>query len=140
MRQKILGAAIGQCVHVAGLDHFLTLCERHGWQAVSLGPAVPPSSVLAAIETEKPDIVAVSYRLTADDVAPLLDELRHGADKLTTTVRWVFGGTPPVADVARHYDLFERVFDGTEGLDAVESFIRGSESQMAKTSNARDLV
>jgi hypothetical protein len=126
MRKKALGAAIGQCVHVAGLDHFLRLCEAHGWHAVSLGPAVPVSYLLQVVEREKPELVAVSYRLTAEDAVPLFQTLREGAARLRgRRPRWVFGGTAPVAARAKESGLFERVFDGTESPDEVEAYVRG---------------
>ncbi len=135
MKPKVLGAALGQCVHVAGLDHFLRLCERHGWEAISLGPAVAPSTLLAAIDAEKPHMVAVSFRLTPDDAVPLFDQLRNGASRLLVPrLRWVFGGTTPVAQRARECGLFEQVFDGSESPDTVESFIRGK----SKRRTARD--
>lgn len=127
MRKKVIGAAIGQCVHVAGLDHFLRLCERNGWQAVPLGPAVPIAYLLQAVAREKPDLVAVSYRLTAEDAVPLFEALRTGV-ALTAPPhpRWVFGGTAPVAAEARASGLFERAFDGTETPEEIEAYVRGS--------------
>lgn len=128
MRRKVLGAALGQCVHVAGLDHFLRLCEDHGWHAVPLGPAVPVGYLLEAIERERPELVAVSYRLTAEDAVPLFEALRTGVARLAgPRPRFVFGGTPPVAAEARESGLFERVFDGSEGQSAIEAFVRGTE-------------
>ena len=58
--KKIVGAALAPCVHVAGLDHFLRLCEKHGWSAIALGPAIPVQNVLAAVDAELPDWVALS--------------------------------------------------------------------------------
>lgn len=127
MTKKVIGAAIGQCVHVAGLDHFLRLCERNSWQAIPLGPAVPIAYLLQAVAREKPDLVAVSYRLTAEDAVPLFEALRTGV-ALTAPPhpRWVFGGTAPVAVKARASGLFERAFDGTETPEEIEAYVRGS--------------
>ena len=36
----IIGAALGECVHVAGVVNFLRLAEEQGYKTVSLGPAV----------------------------------------------------------------------------------------------------
>jgi methylmalonyl-CoA mutase cobalamin-binding subunit len=141
MKPKVLAAAIGQCVHVAGLDHFLQLCERNGWQAISLGPAVPPSTLLAAVEKEAPAMVAVSYRLTADDAGPLLEALKEGAERLPEPrPRWVFGGTPPVAEVATKCGLFEKVFEGAEPPEEVEAFLLGNGKKKRARSFAHDLV
>ena len=62
--KKILGAAIGNCIHVAGLMNFLALAEQEGYTTLFLGPAVPIPKLVQSIKEQEPDIVAVSYRLT----------------------------------------------------------------------------
>ena len=141
MKRKVLGAAIGQFVHIAGLDHFLRRCEQEGWCALSLGPAVPPSALLAAVEVEKPSMVAVSFRLTADDAVPLFRQLQLGTVTLSAPPpQWVFGGTPPVAEKARECGLFARVFDGTEDMDDVVAFITGESGHKAVRTFSQGLV
>lgn len=141
MRRKVLGAAIGPCVHVAGLDHFLRLCERHGWQATMLGPAVPVSVLLEAVARERPELVAVSYRLTPEDAVPLFAALREGAARLSEPrPRWVFGGTAPVAARARESGLFERAFDGTEPMEEIEAYVRGRAAIAPEQEFPGDLV
>lgn len=136
-----MGAALGQCVHVAGLDHFLRQCEAHGWEALSLGPAVPPERLLDAIRREQPDVVAVSYRLTPEDLPLLLNVLRGRIDGLPhPRPRWVFGGTAAAAEFARRSGLFERVFDGSEDHDAVEAFIRGQPPPHASMEHPDNLL
>jgi hypothetical protein len=122
----VLGAALGQCVHVAGLDHFLRLCEEEGWEAVSMGPAVPPALLLERVASLRPAVAAVSYRLTAEDAGPLIRALEEGAHRAGITgVRWVFGGTPPAADLARATGFFDRAFDGSEPEEEIRAFLRG---------------
>lgn len=141
MNRKILGAAIGQCVHLAGLDHFLRMCEREGWLAVCLGPAVSCDRLLSTIESERPDVVAVSYRLTPEDVVPLLDTLRAGAAALSEPRPvWVFGGTPPAAEIARKCGLFDRVFDGTEPYEEIEAYLKGHSVGTRAEDYAQDLI
>lgn len=60
----ILGAALGSCVHVAGIIHFLSIAEDEGYKTKFLGPAVSVDALFDAIYKEKPDIVSISYRLT----------------------------------------------------------------------------
>ncbi len=124
-KRKVVGAALSPCVHVGGLDHFLRLCEELGWNAVSLGPDVSMSTLFNAIRGEHPDMVAVSYRLTAEDALPIFAQIKEQAVLLDPPVRWVFGGTPPVANAARDSGLFERAFDGTEAPGSVEAFLLG---------------
>jgi hypothetical protein len=128
-RGLVLGAAVGQCVHLAGLDHFLRLCEEEGWEAMNLGAAVPVEVLLKRVEDLRPSLVAVSYRLTEEDAVPLFAALQSGAARLGEQhPRWVFGGTPPVAATARQFKFFERAFDGSEPPEEVAAFVRGKTS------------
>jgi hypothetical protein len=125
----VLGAAIGQCVHLAGLDHFLRLCEEEGWEAMNLGAAVSVDILLRQVENLRPHLVAVSYRLTEEDAVPLFAMLQAGAARLgEQNPRWVFGGTAPVSATARQFKLFERAFDGSEPPEEVAAFVRGKAS------------
>lgn len=74
-KKVILGAAIGNCVHVAGVVHFLNLAEEEGFQTIFLGPAVSIDKLFQKIEEFHPDIVSISYRLTPENVIPLLEEI-----------------------------------------------------------------
>lgn len=124
--KKIIGAAIGSCVHIGGLHHFLEVAESEGYEAVSYGPAVPVERLISLINREEPDIVALSYRLTPATAGKLFSELSVALDRAgLRKTRLIFGGTPPVAYVARNTGLFERVFDGTEQPGAVKEFLRG---------------
>lgn len=140
-RNKVIGAALEPCVHVAGLSHFLDLCERNNWTVASLGPAVPPSALLAAVKEEKPDLVAVSYRLTVEDLGPLLQQLRKGIETLPEPrPRWVFGGTPPTAFKAEESGLFVQTFGGSETPEMVEAFIRGTTPDKGQETFPSDLI
>ncbi len=113
MSKTVIGAALGECVHVAGVLRFLRLAQEAGWRTVFLGPATPAEQVVAAAEREDADLVGVSYRLTPETGARLLGDFAETADGLRQRgVRFVFGGTPPVAERARALGFFERVFDG----------------------------
>ena len=48
-KKKIIGAALGNCVHVAGVLHFLHLAEDEGYETVFLGPAVSPEAILKCV-------------------------------------------------------------------------------------------
>lgn len=60
----MVAAALGECVHVAGVSNFLRLAEDAGWQTVFLGPAGPVETVLAAAIEHGAALVGVSYRLS----------------------------------------------------------------------------
>lgn len=124
--KTIVAAAIGECVHVAGVINFLRLAESAGWRTVFLGPAVPPDRVIEVARQEKADLVGVSYRLTPENGERLLGEFAEAADELHQQgVRFTFGGTPPVAERARAMGFFEAVFDGSETVDSILAYLRG---------------
>jgi methylmalonyl-CoA mutase cobalamin-binding subunit len=127
MAEKVVvAAALGECVHVAGVMNFLRLAEDAGWKTVFLGPAVPVEDVLRAAEQYGAALVGVSYRLTPETGERLLGEFAEGADELRARgVRFAFGGTPPVAERARAIGFFEQVFDGSEPVEEVLAYLRG---------------
>ncbi|MBW7919056.1 MAG: cobalamin B12-binding domain-containing protein [Anaerolineales bacterium] len=125
-RKTVVAAALGECVHVAGVMNFLRLAEAAGWRTVFLGPAVATEDVLAAARREDADLVGVSYRLTPETGERLLGEFAEAADELRESgVRFAFGGTPPVAERAKALQFFERVFDGSEPVEAVLGYLKG---------------
>jgi methylmalonyl-CoA mutase cobalamin-binding subunit len=125
-KKTVVAAALGECVHVAGVMNFLRLAEAAGWRTVFLGPAVAIEDVLIAARQEKADLVGVSYRLTPETGERLLGEFAEAADELHANgVRFAFGGTPPVAERAKALQFFERVFDGSEPVDVVLGYLKG---------------
>jgi methylmalonyl-CoA mutase cobalamin-binding subunit len=126
MQKTVVAAALGECVHVAGVLNFLRLAESLGWRTVFLGPAVSVEDVLRAARQENADMVGVSYRLTPETGERLLGQFAEEADDLRALgVRFAFGGTPPVADKARSIGFFERIFDGSEPTEEVAVFLKG---------------
>jgi hypothetical protein len=124
--KTVIAGALGECVHVAGVMSFLRLAEAAGWRTVFLGPAVPIADFVAAAQREQAALIGVSYRLTPETGANLLGAFAEAADELRATgARFVFGGTPPVAEQARGLGFFERVFDGSEPDEAVLTFLKG---------------
>ncbi|HBE40206.1 MAG TPA: methionine synthase, partial [Bacteroidales bacterium] len=124
--KTIIGAAIGSCVHVGGLHHFLKLAEAEGYRTISYGPAVSVNRVVKIIKEEKPDIMAISYRLTPEAASELFAELKREIyNEISGNIRMIFGGTPPAAQSAVNSGLFERVFDGTEPVESIKQYLRG---------------
>jgi methylmalonyl-CoA mutase cobalamin-binding subunit len=125
--KTVVAAALGECVHVAGVMSFLRLAEAAGWRTVVLGPAVPVERMLEAAQAEDAALVGVSYRLTPETGERLLAEFAEAADDMRTAgVRFVFGGTPPMAERARNIGFFERVFDGSQPSEEVLAYLRGA--------------
>lgn len=126
VKKTVVAAALGECVHVAGVVNFLRLAETSGWRTVFLGPAVGVNELLAAAKREQADLVGVSYRLTPETGERLLAEFAEEADELRAQgVKFYFGGTPPVAERARRLEFFTRVFDGSEEIEDVLASLKG---------------
>jgi len=124
--RTVVAAALGECVHVAGVMSFLRLAEAAGWRTIFLGPATPVEDVLAAARREQAELVGVSYRLTPETGERLLAEFAEAADDLRAQgVRFAFAGTPPVAGRARALGFFERVFEGGEADEVVLAYLKG---------------
>ena len=74
--KKILGACIGDCVHIAGIHRFLQLAEKLDYETVFLGPAIDIEQIIDAIKKYNPDIVGFIYRLTPDAGINVLRDLK----------------------------------------------------------------
>jgi methylmalonyl-CoA mutase cobalamin-binding subunit len=123
---KIIAGPIGNCVHVAGTLSFLNVAEQLGYETEFLGSAVSVDTFVEAIREHDPDIVGVSYRLTPHVAHNLIEDFRQklqeaGLDKR----RFVFGGTPPVCEVAQEFQWFERCFNGLEPPEELWAYLRG---------------
>jgi methylmalonyl-CoA mutase cobalamin-binding subunit len=124
--KTVVAAALGECVHVAGIMNFLRLAEDAGWRTIFLGPSVPISKVIETAKEEDASLIAVSYRLTPETGERLLGEFAESADELHQQgVRFAFGGTPPVASRARSMGFFEQTFEGGEPAEEVLAYLKG---------------
>jgi hypothetical protein len=139
---KILAAALGNCVHVAGLNSFLEIARVLGHDSVFLGPAVPVKRVVASIAVHKPDAVALSYRLSPESAQAIFSELKSELDKNPDMkkLKFYFGGTPPVVKIASGSGIFDACFDGTEEEGAVVSLLKGTSLAQRAVANSEDLV
>ena len=126
----ILGAAIGDCVHVAGVVNFLNLAEQLGYETVCLGPAVSVDELLDRVAALDPALVAVGYRLTPENCRTLLAELgAKAAARGQSGRRWLFGGTEPCVAVAREGGLFQAAFASGTSKQAVVAYLRGEQAE-----------
>lgn len=124
--ETLIVAALGEDVHVAGISNFANLAERESYKAVFLGPAVSVNDLVGAIRETNADLVGISYRLSPESAKYHLTNLKNSlTEEGLLDRRYVFGGTPPTAEVARSIGMFETVFDGTEPVEEVLSVLRG---------------
>ena len=139
--KKYIGAAIGNCVHVGGVVNFFRLVEEEGHKTYFLGAAVSIDRLVEKILEIKPDTVAIGFRLTPKNVEPLLRELEeHIKEKNLTNIEWIFGGTKPVAEVAKRFSYFSTIFDGTEDIDDVINFLRGKHLKEVEVSYPDNII
>ncbi len=135
----VIGGALGECVHVAGVYGFLELARQRGWRTHFLGPAVSVESFLAAIRALQPDLVALSYRLTPETASSLLRDFFAAVDERRATgTRFCFGGTPPVVRQARQFPQIERCFDGTEPPEEILAYLDGGRDSVASEATYPD--
>ncbi len=122
----ILGACLGNCVHVAGIQNFLALAEHHGYVTRFMGPSAGVTQVVEEALRARPDILACSYRLTPEVAREIFHQLRTELNAAGLAgQRLVFGGTPSICTVARECEVFEVVFSGEEPLEQVVAWLEG---------------
>jgi methylmalonyl-CoA mutase cobalamin-binding subunit len=125
-KRLVVSGALGEDAHVAGVASFLRLADEVGWETVYLGPAVSVEDFLWAIRENDAELVAISYRLTPETGEALLMKfVKAVKQEALENRRYVFGGTPPVVEIARKLGFFERCFSGKEPRDEVAAYLRG---------------
>lgn len=140
MPTRIVGGALGDCVHVAGVLNFLSAARLAGHLTEFLGPATPIERIVEIAKSGEADLIALSYRLSPGVAERLFSRLESAlSDAGVVDQRMVFGGTEPVAGVARRSGLFQEVFGDAEG-PTVEAYLSGSIPGEEQRSWARTLV
>jgi len=123
--RKILIAGIGKDVHVAGIYNFANVAESEGYNVVNMGSAIGLDRFTDAIIENDPDIVAISYRLGKESCKKLVEELYEILDdKELLGKKYIFGGTVETGAIARQFDFFDMIFDGTFEEHEVLSYLR----------------
>ncbi|MEW8973664.1 MAG: cobalamin-dependent protein [Tissierellaceae bacterium] len=127
--KRIIGATLGNCVHVAGTMNYLNLAEKEGFNTEFVGIGLSIEQLIDIIAEKKPDIVGLSYRLTPEPLNNILRELKENIESSEElkNITWLFGGTEPAALVAEEYDIFQKIFYGREDIDEVIAYIKGRE-------------
>lgn len=141
MPGTIVAGALGNCVHVAGVAGFLNVAERLGYKTVFLGAAVPVERFVEEIAKHRPEVVGISYRLTPEVGRKLLDDLYCSLEErdLLDAI-YVFGGTPPVCEVAADMNWFDKCFSGLENPEDVWAYLRGGSQIPDPASYERNLL
>lgn len=141
MNKTIIGAAIGNCVHIAGIHHFLKSAEIEGYKTTLLGSAISIHQIIETIKEKKPTFFALSYRLTPEVASILFQELKQEIEKENIYYQQlIFGGTPSVAKVAEESGIFKKVFNGKESIEEIKAFLTGAEGKDPKDVYAQNLI
>lgn len=126
-QKTVIAAALGECVHVAGINNFLNLASKAGWRTIFLGPAVSIESLIETAKKEQPDLIGISYRLTPETGERLIAQFAELASDLKDSgMIFAFGGTPPVAARVSKIGFFDAIFDGSQSDEAVLTWLKGS--------------
>jgi methylmalonyl-CoA mutase cobalamin-binding subunit len=138
---RILGAAIGSCVHVAGVLRFLLLAKEEGHETIFLGTAVSIEELITKVKEHNPDVIGVSYRLTATSAVKLLEDLKNAVTESSLErKRWVLGCTAPIKPFAEQTNLFEEIFTGFSTDEDSIGFLRGRTHMPPEEKNPQDLM
>lgn len=138
--RRMLGASLGDCVHIAGVLNFLNLAAEHGYQTTFAGAARSPEELAILACRENADTLAVGYRLDPGAARHLFRRLKVALSDQGISPSLLFGGTPPVAAVAKEEGMFDAVFSGKEDIDEIIAFLRGMSAQRETLSYPDDLV
>lgn len=123
--RKIIAGTLGNCVHVAGTMNYLNLAEKENYSTEFIGIGKSVDELINIINEKKPDIVALSYRLTPEPLNAILEELKEKIESNNIkNITWLFGGTEPTAMVAEEYKIFDKIFYGKEDIDEVIAYLK----------------
>ena len=136
--KKIIGGTLGNCVHVAGTMNYLNLADQEKYDVEFIGIGISIDDLVKIIDEKKPDIVALSYRLTPEPLHEIMEELKIKTKDIKD-ITWLFGGTEPTALVAKEYEIFDKIFYGYEDVDEVIAYLKGQDYS-EEESYPRDVI
>lgn len=114
-KKQILGACVGNCVHVAGISNFLQIAKSDGYSTIFLGPAISIEKIIDEIQLKNPEFVALSFRLTPSVGLKLIEELISIIKKKNLDNRIFFlGCLPELRDRVKSMKFFKEIFIGGE--------------------------
>lgn len=141
-RKLMAGVSIGDCVHVAGILNFLKLADSTGYKTMFIGAAKSPEEIAAWAKDNRPDVLAIGYRLDPDAGGRLFQRLKRALEEtgLTPAPKLIFGGTPPVAQVAEASGIFEKAFSGAEDINEIVGYLKGEAASADEAKYPGNLV
>ena len=129
VKEKLLiGACIGDCIHVAGILNFMQLASRVGFKTLFLGPACKIDTIIDNIIRYRPEVVALSYRLTPENGIKCIDSFLSALSSQFSILNYqpklLFGGLPELSKKVKELGAFYHTFSGGETFEETISIIR----------------
>ncbi|MBD3187395.1 methionine synthase [Candidatus Bathyarchaeota archaeon] len=116
----MLGAALQDCIHVAGILNFFRVMESFGYQTRFIGPAVDIQTFTREISNSNAGSIGVSYRLTPrNGITHVKEFMETVQEKGLEDRTYYLGCLPDLAKEARKLGFFDAIFTGGETLNEV---------------------
>ncbi len=123
----ILGACLGDCVHVMGILNFFKFIEGKGYRTSFLGPSVQTKNLIMNIKKSNAQIIALSYRLTPENGIAIIKKLIKQIKKEGLADRdYIFGGLPELCTEIEKLSFFRGIFKGGEDRDNLLEIFLGN--------------
>lgn len=138
----ILAATLGECIHTMSLMKFLEIAEKQDFQVDFMGAALSADTVINEIKKKKPDVVVLSYRLSPSVARELFIQLKQNINDVKVHERiFILGGTNPVLDEAKDFDIFDYYFSEVTPNSKAVQFLNGfTDDQCSPSKPPNDLV
>ncbi|UCD19398.1 MAG: corrinoid protein [candidate division WOR-3 bacterium] len=124
-KTKVVLGVIEGDIHDIGKNIVKVMMEAGGYEVIDLGRDVPIAKFIEVVETEKPDILAISSLMTTTMVhmANIISELEQR--KLRDTVKVIVGGAPVNEEFAARIKADGYSPDAPSAVKLVEKIIGG---------------
>lgn len=135
----ILSATLGECIHTMSLMKYLEIAEKQDFEVDFIGAALSVDTTINEIKKKKPDVVVLSYRLSPSVAEELFAQLNQKIHEVKVNGRiFILGGTNPVLDEAKKFNLFDYYFsEVTQDSQAVQ-FLHGVANDQCSPSQYPD--
>ncbi|MHA1342051.1 MAG: cobalamin B12-binding domain-containing protein [Promethearchaeota archaeon] len=135
LQKSILGACIGDCIHVAGILNFMNIAEQYGFNTNFLGPATSIDKIIEEIKKNNPGYVVISYRLTPQVGFKILKEFieKIKQNKLTNR-KFFLGCLPDLKKMIEPLGFFDNIFIGGESINEILPILQSSNLEVNDSS------
>lgn len=141
MTKRIIAATLGECIHTMSLMKFLEIAEKQDFQVDFIGTALSADTIIHEIKNKKSDVVVLSYRLSPSVARELFIQLKQNINDVKVDERiFILGGTNPVLNEAKKFDIFDYYFSEVTPDSKAVQFLNGfSDSKCSPLKPPNDL-